>query len=41
MKLGYSSNAYMKYSLTEAIDRIAAIGYQGIEIMADVPPAWP
>lgn len=41
MQLGYSSNAYMKYPLAEAIDRIAAIGYQGIEIMADVPHAWP
>ena len=41
MNLGYSSNAYMKFPLVEAIDRIAAIGYRGIEIMADVPHAWP
>ena len=41
MKLAYSSNAYMKHSVAEAIDRVAAIGYRGMELMADVPHAWP
>lgn len=41
MKLAYSTNAYMKHSLSEAIRRIGTIGYDGIEIMADVPHAWP
>jgi sugar phosphate isomerase/epimerase len=41
MKLAFSTNAYLKYSLAEAVRRLAAIGYQGIEIMADVPHAWP
>ena len=41
MKLAYSSNAYMKYPVAEAIERIAALGYTGIEIMADAPHAWP
>jgi sugar phosphate isomerase/epimerase len=31
----------MKYPASEAIDRIAKLGYRGIELMADVPHAWP
>jgi sugar phosphate isomerase/epimerase len=41
MRLAYSSNAYMKFSMTQAIERIARIGYAGVELMADVPHAWP
>jgi sugar phosphate isomerase/epimerase len=41
MKLAFSTNAYLKYSFAEAVRRLAAIGYSGIEIMADVPHAWP
>lgn len=41
MKLAFSSNAYLGYSFAEAARRIASLGYQGIEIMADVPHAWP
>lgn len=41
MKLAFSSNAYLRYSIEETIRRIAAIGYQGIELLADVPHAWP
>ncbi|HVA47263.1 MAG TPA: sugar phosphate isomerase/epimerase family protein [Pirellulales bacterium] len=41
MKLAFSSNAYMHFSVEEAIRRVAEIGYQGIEILADVPHAWP
>ena len=41
MKLAFSSNAYLKFSFAEAARRIAAAGYEGIEIMADVPHAWP
>jgi sugar phosphate isomerase/epimerase len=41
MKLAFSTNAYLKFSLAEAVKRLAAIGYQGVEIMADVPHAWP
>jgi len=40
-KLAYSSNAYRRCTLLDAIDRTATIGYGGIEIMADVPHAWP
>lgn len=41
MKLAFSSNAYLNYSIEAAIENIAALGYQGIEILADVPHAWP
>jgi len=41
MKLGYSTNAYMKTTIHDAIRRVAALGYEGVELMADVPHAWP
>lgn len=41
IQLAYSSNAYMRFSVEEAIDRIAALKYQGLELMADTPHAWP
>ena len=41
MQLAFSSNAYLNYSIEETIARIAALGYRGIEILADVPHAWP
>ena len=41
MKLSYSSNAYMNFPIDEAIRRIAAIGYRGLELLADAPHAWP
>ena len=41
MRLAFSSNAYMQHSIEETIRRIAQIGYRGIELLADVPHAWP
>lgn len=41
LQLAFSSNAYQRFTFREAATRIAALGYQGIEIMADVPHAWP
>lgn len=41
MRLAYSSNAYRRFGIGEAIARIAGIGYAGMELMADVPHAWP
>jgi sugar phosphate isomerase/epimerase len=41
MRLAFSTNAYLHYSFAEAARRLAAIGYAGLEIMADVPHAWP
>jgi sugar phosphate isomerase/epimerase len=31
----------LKFSFAEAAKRLAGIGYEGVEIMADVPHAWP
>lgn len=41
MKLAFSSNAYLRYPVEEAVERIAAAGYAGMELLADVPHAWP
>jgi sugar phosphate isomerase/epimerase len=41
MKLAFSSNAYLRFSIGETIARIAGLGYRGIELLADVPHAWP
>ena len=41
MKLAFSSNAYMHFSIEDTIRKIAELGYAGIEILADVPHAWP
>ena len=40
-KIAFSSNAFKKNTLAEAIDFIGDIGYVGAEIMADVPHAYP
>jgi sugar phosphate isomerase/epimerase len=39
--LAFSTNAFKKNTLEEAIDAIAAIGYGAVELMADVPHAYP
>src|SRR5262245_2319168 len=41
MKLAFSTNAYLKHPFDEAAKRIARLGYQGLELLADVPHAWP
>lgn len=41
MDLAFSTNAYTRFSLDEAIRDIASVGYRGIEILADVPHAYP
>ncbi len=41
MKLAYSSNAYMKCSIEQTIERIAGLGFGAMELMADQPHAWP
>ncbi|MDO4629133.1 MAG: sugar phosphate isomerase/epimerase [Planctomycetia bacterium] len=41
MKFAYSSNAYRQFSIAETCRRIAEIGYAGLELLADVPHAWP
>jgi len=41
LQLAFSSNAYLDVPIEQAIERIASIGYKGIELLADVPHAWP
>lgn len=41
MRFAFSSNAFKRYTIIEAIKIIAQLGYSGIEIMADVPHAFP
>jgi sugar phosphate isomerase/epimerase len=41
MTFGYSTNAFVKFSLVESIQRIAALGFAGVEIMADQPHLYP
>jgi sugar phosphate isomerase/epimerase len=40
-RLAFSTNAYLRFPFEEAAERIAVVGYDGLELMADVPHAWP
>jgi protein FrlC len=41
MKLAFSTNAYTRFTLPEAIAGIARAGFEGVEILADTPHAYP
>jgi sugar phosphate isomerase/epimerase len=41
MKLAFSTNAFKKYALKESIRLIKKIGYEGVEILCDIPHAYP
>ena len=41
MKLAFSTNAFKRYTLQESIMSIAKIGYEGVEILCDIPHAYP
>jgi sugar phosphate isomerase/epimerase len=41
IRLAFSSNAFKKNSLEEAVDAIGSVGYGGVELMADRPHAYP
>src|SRR5882672_3167910 len=41
IRMAFSTNAYLRFPFDEAARRISALGYEGVEIMADVPHAWP
>ena len=41
MKLAFSTNAYMKHPFDDAARRVSELGYDGLELLADVPHAWP
>jgi len=41
MIFGYSTNAFVKYSLDESLEKIAVLGFRGTEIMGDRPHLYP
>jgi fructoselysine 3-epimerase len=41
MRLAFSTNAYTRFTLTEALAGIARAGFPGAEILADIPHAYP
>ncbi|MDF1590168.1 MAG: sugar phosphate isomerase/epimerase [Desulfobacterales bacterium] len=41
MRFGYSTNAFVKFSLPEAIQKIAGLDFRAVEIMADRPHLYP
>lgn len=41
MVFGYSTNAYVKVSVGDALERIARLGFKGVEIMCDRPHLYP
>lgn len=41
MRLAYSTNAFTRTDIASAIEAIAAIGYQGVEILCDRPHWFP
>ena len=41
MTFGYSTNAYTRYDLFEALEMIAALDFTGVEIMCDQPHLYP
>lgn len=41
MKLAFSTNAFIRWDIVEAIEAIASIGYEGVELMFDAPHLWP
>lgn len=41
MVFGYSTNAYVKFSVQASLERIAALGFKGAEIMCDRPHLYP
>jgi sugar phosphate isomerase/epimerase len=41
IKLAFSTNAFKRYSLEDSIREIAKVGYSGVEILCDIPHAYP
>ncbi|MCA1961643.1 MAG: sugar phosphate isomerase/epimerase [Desulfomonile sp.] len=37
MKLSFSTNAFVNLSVFDAVETIAGIGYEGVELLADIP----
>ena len=41
MIFGYSTNAFVRFTLFGAVSRISRLGFQGVEIMCDRPHLYP
>lgn len=41
MEIAFSTNAFKKFTLNNTINILAEIGYKGIEILCDIPHAYP
>lgn len=41
MIFGYSTNAFVRFSLDESLEKIAGLGFRGVEIMGDRPHLYP
>ena len=41
MIFAYSTNAFVKFSIFESFEKIAALGFRGVEIMGDRPHLYP
>ncbi len=41
INLAFSTNAFKRYSLEDSIREIAKLGYRGVEILCDIPHAYP
>jgi sugar phosphate isomerase/epimerase len=41
MRFAFSTNAFTNYSLSQSIEKISRVGYEGVEIMCDIPHAYP
>jgi len=41
MIIGYSTNAFVKFSVFEAVRKIGGLGFRGVEIMCDRPHLYP
>ena len=41
MRFGFSTNAFRRFEITDALRAIARCGYEGVEILGDVPHAYP
>ncbi len=41
MLLGYSTNAFVKFPLVSSFEKIAGLGFSGVEIMCDRPHLYP
>jgi sugar phosphate isomerase/epimerase len=41
MKFACSTNLFLRYSVEESIQMIKDLGYEGVEILCDIPHAYP